>query len=527
MNLPRGTLLLIAFAAALLVVSVSADAPPEAGTGKKHWAFQRIERPTPPTVSDASWSRNPIDRFIRAKLAAAGIEPVGETDRPNLIRRLYLDLIGLPPAPEEVRAFVLDQSSDAVARVVDGLLARPQYGERWGRHWLDLVRYAETNGYERDGAKPNAWRYRDYVIDAFNRDLPYDRFLIEQLAGDELDGSDAAAQIATTFLRLGTWDDEPADPKVDRYDQLDDVLGTAATAFLGITLRCARCHDHKFEPFSQADYYRMLAVFEPLKRPQEGRTELDRPVGTNAELAAYPRGDRTDERRVRRGLGKSRGVGPTRNRSGAWSVRTLERCQVESQAVVITARCGQGVSSPCGKALAGTARPRAAVCREAGVRGSGDRARRGQGRTQAARRAHRCHRGRPAPCPAPRLYLDGGRAETSRDPRAQARRPDPAGRGCPTGCAGRADRSPAGSSRPLTRTTGRRLWLAHWLTSPRNPLVARVIVNRVWQAHFGQGIVASASDLGVMGDAPLIPSCSTGWRRNLSHQAGDSSRCTA
>ena len=171
--------------------------------------------------------------------------------------------------------------------MVDDLLARPQYGERWCRHWLDVVRFAETNGYERDGAKPHAWRYRDYVIDALNRDKPYSRFLIEQLAGDEVVGSDASAQIATTFLRLGTWDDEPADTMVDRYDQLDDVLGTAATAFLGITLRCARCHDHKFDPFSQVDYYRMLAVFEPLKRPQNGRTDLDRPVGTEAELAAY------------------------------------------------------------------------------------------------------------------------------------------------------------------------------------------------------------------------------------------------
>ena len=170
--------------------------------------------------------------------------------------------------------------------VVDRLLASPQYGERWARHWLDVVRFAETNGYERDGAKPNAWRYRDYVIDALNHDKPYNRFLTEQLAGDEIEGSDAPAQIATTFLRLGTWDDEPAEPKVDRYDQLDDVLGTAATAFLGITLRCARCHDHKFEPFSQVDYYRMLAVFEPLKRPQIDRIELDRPVGTEAELAA-------------------------------------------------------------------------------------------------------------------------------------------------------------------------------------------------------------------------------------------------
>ena len=225
-------------------------------------------------------------------------QPVGEADRPTLIRRLYLDLVGLPPTPDEVRAFVNDQSPEAVAKVVDELLARPQYGERWARHWLDVVRYAETNGYERDGAKPNAWRYRDYVVDSFNRDKPYDRFLTEQLAGDELEGSDAAAQIATTFLRLGTWDDEPAEPMVDRYDQLDDVLGTAATAFLGITLRCARCHDHKFEPFSQVDYYRMLAVFEPLKRPQEGRTDMDRPVGTEADLAAYRAGTERRECRI-------------------------------------------------------------------------------------------------------------------------------------------------------------------------------------------------------------------------------------
>ena len=204
-----------------------------------------------------------------------------------MIRRLYLDLIGLPPTPDEVRRFLEDSSPGAVAEVVDELLARPQYGERWARHWLDVVRYADTNGYERDGAKPNAWRYRDYVVDALNQDKPYDRFVTEQLAGDEVKGSDAVSQIAATFMRLGTFDDEPADPAVDRYDQLDDVLGTAATAFLGVTLRCARCHDHKFEPFSQVDYYRMLAVFQPLKRPQLVRADLDRRVGTEAELAVY------------------------------------------------------------------------------------------------------------------------------------------------------------------------------------------------------------------------------------------------
>ena len=204
-----------------------------------------------------------------------------------MLRRAYLTLIGLPPTPGEVQAFLDDDSPGAYEKVVEDLLSRPQYGERWARHWLDVVRYAESNGYERDGAKPHAWRYRDYVINSFNKDKPFDRFLTEQLAGDEIEGSNAESQIGATFLRLGSWDDEPADPRVDRYDQLDDVLGVTATTFLGLSIRCARCHDHKFEPLSQKDYYRMLAVFEPLQRPQDNRTDLDRLVGSEEELAAY------------------------------------------------------------------------------------------------------------------------------------------------------------------------------------------------------------------------------------------------
>ena len=267
-------------------------------------------------MSDPDWSRNPIDRFVLAKMEAEGIKPVAAADRRTLIRRLYLDLIGLPPEPDEVRAFLDDKSPDAVARVVDRLLARPQYGERWARHWLDVVRYAETNGYERDGDKPNAWRYRDYVIDALNRDKPYDRFLTEQLAGDEVEGSDAPAQIATTFLRLGTWDDEPAEPMVDRYDQLDDVLGTAATAFLGITLRCARCHDHKFEPFSQVDYYRMLAVFEPLKRPQNDRDRARPPGRDRGRAGRLSRGPCHGPTPSSAGLGADRGARSGRRSTG-------------------------------------------------------------------------------------------------------------------------------------------------------------------------------------------------------------------
>jgi hypothetical protein len=265
---------------------------------REHWSFVPPRRGALPAVKNTDWVKNPIDAFVLARLEAEGLAPNPSADKLTLLRRVYLDLIGLAPTPAEQDAFLADQAPDALARVVDDLLARPAYGERWGRHWLDVVRYAESNGYERDGAKPSAWRYRDYVINAFNNDKPYDRFLTEQLAGDELADANAETCIATTFLRLGPWDDEPADALIDRYDQLDDVLGTASATFLAQTLRCARCHDHKFESFTQRDYTRMLAVFEPLKRPQDGRTDLDRMVGTETELAAYQAANKTVDERV-------------------------------------------------------------------------------------------------------------------------------------------------------------------------------------------------------------------------------------
>ena len=279
----------VALAAALLPGAVRADESYGRqdfdDDARGHWSFQPVVRPVLPAVSRPEWVRTPVDAFILAGLDAKGLSPAPTAERSVLLRRIYFDLIGLPPTPEQQAAFLADPSPDAYERLVDDLLSRPQYGERWARHWLDVVRYAESNGYERDDAKPNAWRYRDWVIAAFNADKPFSRFLIEQLAGDELPDANAETQIATSFLRLGPWDDEPADPLADRYDQLDDVLGTTSAAFLGMTLRCARCHDHKFEPFTQRDYSRVLAIFEPLKRPQENRDDLDKPVGTPAELA--------------------------------------------------------------------------------------------------------------------------------------------------------------------------------------------------------------------------------------------------
>jgi hypothetical protein len=231
---------------------------------RAYWAYHPVRRPAVPQVKAAAWVRNPIDAFILAGVEARGLSPAPPADRTALIRRVYYDLIGLPPTPAEIDAFLAESAAKpqaAYERLVDRLLRSPHYGEKWARHWLDIVRYAETNGFERDSAKPFAWRYRDYVIDAFNQDKPYDRFVREQLAGDLLDDGAPASLIATGYYRLGQWDDEPADRAQAKYDVLDGVVSTTAQAFLGMSVGCARCHDHNKDPIPQRDYYRLLAFF--------------------------------------------------------------------------------------------------------------------------------------------------------------------------------------------------------------------------------------------------------------------------
>ena len=232
--------------------------------GQDYWAYQPVKQPAVPTVKNGAWVKNPIDAFILSKLEANNLAPTAPATKVSLVRRAYYDLTGLPPTPEEVDAFVADPSPQAYEKLLDRLLASPHYGEKWGRHWLDLVRYAETNGYERDSAKPFAWRYRDYVIGAFQQDKPYDQFLKEQLAGDELDEVTAESLIATGYYRLGIWDDEPADRLQAKYDILDGVVSTTSQVMLGMSLGCARCHDHKKDPLPQRDYYRLLAFFHDI-----------------------------------------------------------------------------------------------------------------------------------------------------------------------------------------------------------------------------------------------------------------------
>ena len=243
---------------------------------RTYWAFQPIQRPSLPQIANRkSQIANPIDVFVLADLAKQDIQPNPPATRRELIRRAYFDLIGLPPTYEQVRAFEQDGSPDAYEELLDHLLSLSQYGERWGRHWLDVVRFAQSTGYERDAEKPLAWRYRDYVIKSFNEDKPYDQFIKEQLAGDELPNPTHDAIVATGFYRLGVYDDEPADKQMAVFEEYDDYIVTTGAAFLGLTLGCARCHDHKFDPIPQSDYYSLLAFFRGIRGYDGEKITLD------------------------------------------------------------------------------------------------------------------------------------------------------------------------------------------------------------------------------------------------------------
>jgi hypothetical protein len=403
---------------------------------RRHWAFRPLRKPAIPEVKNRAWVRNPIDAFVLARLEARGWKPARPAEPGALERRLYLDLVGMPPTLAEQEALQRDPSPRAVDRLVDDLLARPGYGERWGRHWLDLVRYADTNGYERDADKPFVWRYRDYVIRAFNSDKPFDRFVLEQLAGDELPDADSETVIATGYYRLGPWDDEPADPHEDRFDQLDDMVSTTSLTFLGLTLGCARCHNHKFDPLTQLDYYRMVAIVNTLERPQQGRAELDLPVGSRAQVKAIWRA-RTARVLAGWGLPAAYSIGaaePGGLTLAAWLARGPDHSDL----------------------------PRGYFLREPS-----------------------------ATAPVTHVLLRG-----------KASRPGPqAPPGVPAVLVEHQPAFPA----PGPETSLRRLTLARWIASRDNPLTARVIVNRVWQHHFGEGLVHTPSDFGVKGDPPTHP----------------------
>jgi hypothetical protein len=433
---------------------------------RRHWAFQPVQRPAVPRVRNTSWVQSPIDAFVLKRLEERGWEPAPAAAPRALLRRVALDLTGLPPTPEEQEAFLRDAAPDAYERVVDRLLASPHHGERWGRHWLDLVRYAETCGYERDATKPHAWRYRDYVIRAFNQDKPFDRFVLEQLAGDELADATGETLLATGYYRLGPWDDEPADPAEDRFDQLDDMVSTTGLAFLGLTVGCARCHDHKFEPLTMLDYYRLVAIFAPLQRPRDGRTELDLPAGSPHELRALAERNR-------------------RLAALAAEARTIKaQLSVAFADAATTAAVG-----PLPAPLTASAGVRVA-CAQDRLQALGRQEQDLRRRVPDLPRGYFLHEPSPRP-PVTHLLLRG-----------KAARPGPeVPPGFPAVLVSAQPSFPALGE----RTSLRRLTLARWIASKDNPLTARVIVNRVWQHHFGEGLVRTPSDFGLMGDRPSHP----------------------
>jgi hypothetical protein len=483
--------------AAWLVVPARADDPPSAAdydglispSQREHWAFQPAGTFSVPSVRETSWVRNPIDAFILAPLEKKGWRPNPPAKPQALVRRMYLDLVGLPPTLAEQSAFMKDPSPAAFDGLADELLSRPAYGERWGRHWLDLVRYAESNGYERDGAKPSVWRYRDYVIRSFNADKPYDRFLLEQLAGDELPDASTETVTALGYYRLGPWDDEPADPVEDRFDQLDDIVATTAQVFLGLTLQCARCHNHKFEPLTTLDYYRLTAIFNPLQRFQDGRSDLDAPAGSPAQLAALADRDRQ--------IGELTGkIGQLRQQFTAQFLNSgMSKLPAEAQTALLAAPATRTEDQ---KKLVvqhtkelneeiGAALPDETKTAIADIEGQ---IRRLRDATPDLPRAYYLHEPSPTP-PETHVLLRG-----------KPTRPGTvAGPGVPVVLVSQQPAFLVANE----RTTHRRLSLARWLADPHNALTARVIVNRIWQFHFGEGLVRTPSDFGVMGDPPTHP----------------------
>ena len=447
-------------------------------TWTAHWAFRP---PVRPEVPAASAGTNPIDGFIDAGLDARRLPRPSLADKATLLRRATYGLTGLPPGEGEMREFLADDSPHAWERAVDRLLASPHYGEHWGRHWLDLVRFAETNSFERDGVKPHAWRYRDYVIRSLNADKPYDRFVIEQLAGDELPDPSADALIATGYFRLGVWDDEPADKLQAWYDTLDDIVSTTGQTFLGLTINCARCHDHKIDPLTQRDYYAMLAFFgnlTPMGDRQMNPAFIEQVIPADeASMAAARHG--VDDIERRRAEAKAN-IAAIRKRiadHGKQALDDLARKDLASWKKLLTRLDAEKAELPL-----------ALVVTEHGPE-------------------------------APETYV-----QPRGNPRAE---PRPELRVAPAFPEVLAPPVPVIEPPASGRTTGRRLALARWIASPANPLTARVLVNRIWQHHFGRGIVRSTSNFGLMGDPPTHPELldwlatelvAQGWRLKPLHK---------
>jgi hypothetical protein len=445
------------------------------GARARYWAFQKVVRPP----------GDGIDVFILDGLKQKGLTPSKPLDRAGLIRRVTYDLTGLPPAPAEIDAFLKDRSPDAYEKVVDRLLASPQYGERWGYKWLDVVRYADTNGFELDQDRPHAWRYRDYAIRSFNQDKPYDRFIREQIAGDEMFPGDKEALIATGYLRAGSEHivSGNIDPDESRQEVLTEIATNVGQTLLGMTINCARCHNHKFDPILQADFYSLQAVFAGAKGKEvEIATPEEKTAWEAAQKAYKERFSPIDA--ALKALAKP-----------------FEQKIVEERKAKLDPKLLEALNIPTDKRT--PEQKRLASDAEAQVKPTWDeivaveppdvRAERAKLREQL----HAVEMTAPDPLPHAYAYVNTGdeapQSYTLRlgDPHSRL---DPVDAAVPYVLR-------AGYRIPQA-STGRRTALANWLASKDNPLTARVMANRVWQFRMGTGLVRTANDFGTMGDKP-------------------------
>ncbi|MDB5298440.1 MAG: hypothetical protein JWO87_103 [Phycisphaerales bacterium] len=477
------------------------------------WSLQPIRRPEPPAVRGREWARNPIDHFVLARLESAGLHPSQEADKRTLVRRLYFDLTGLPPSPEQVHQFLADPSPTAYEALVDRLLDSPRYGEHWARQWLDVIRYSDSNGFDWDEFRPQAWRFRDYVVRSFNADKPFDQFVREQLAGDELlngpprTSAEQDCLIATGYLRLGPQDNSAPlfnEEARSRAELMADLVETTGSAFLGLTMSCCRCHDHKHDPLSQADHYRLRAFFAPVKFAG------DVPIDLMPEQESVREHNAAIDARIK----------PIQEQRDSTLNAAKERLRQERLAK-LPAEERDLLNLPEDKRTADQARKIEAIKTKADPRDEeAVAALSPEEKTQhdaismqiteltkqkrSFTYALLMTDGDTDP-PVTKILFQG-------DHKQERQAVEP-------GFISVLDPNPAAIRKPANpKTTGRRLALAEWIVSPENPLTARVLVNRIWQGHFGRGLVSTPNDFGLAGARPTHPELLDWLARELVHE---------
>ena len=477
----------LALASAVPALLVAAK---EFSAGQKSWwSFQKVVRPALPAVKNAAWVRNPIDAFVLAKLEEKSLAPNAAADKTTLLRRASLDVTGLPPTPEELHTFLNDRSANAWEKVVDRLLASPHYGERWARHWLDLARYADSAGFKADETRPNIWRYRDYVIRSFNADRPYDRFMREQIAGDELWPGDPDALVATGFNRHFPDESNARNLMQRRQELLNDITDVVGSTFLGMTVACARCHDHKFDPILHKDYYRLQAFFANTRIEDEasllGAGERAKFETQYAAWDAQTKDIRAEMRQLVQPsidelyqenfdkypdeIKDAINTAPDKRTPFQWQMYHKSRWLLTIDETVAAKRL-KGENAKRYNAL----------------------------KTELAK----FDAIKPAEAPIAQVMIDNNREAPKTHVLGGGAYDAPKEEVAP-GFLTILDPADAKIAGPATvESTGRRTALANWLADPANPLTTRVIVNRVWHYHFGRGIAGTPSDLGLMGERP-------------------------